>query len=126
MTHTLPAGTYYIGDPCYAFDQSWGQILDDNNYLDDGTSTIDGYEIMTGSTAYGDGVYKDNEKYIYHVDAGLLGIMPVDLLLKDNKLTIEEINNEKGLGRIVKFDVPVIVHILNGIFKFNGIKINTQ
>lgn len=69
------AGTYFIGDPCYALRddlyEKWGT---DNNY-DDGDY---GY-FAVGSTAYGDGTYDDiYSNKSYGVDAGILGVVNME------------------------------------------------
>lgn len=65
-------GLYFIGDPCYALrDDLYDKWGNDNNY-DDGDY---GY-FAVGSTAYGDGTYKDNiSGREFGVDAGILGVV---------------------------------------------------
>lgn len=65
-------GLYFIGDPCYALrDDLYDKWGNDNNY-DDGDY---GY-FAVGSTAYGDGTYKDNiSGHEFCVDAGILGVV---------------------------------------------------
>ena len=54
----MPAGTYYIGDPCYIFEKSWDKVLNETNYLQN--DTLFGKPVCIDSTAYGDGLYTDN------------------------------------------------------------------
>lgn len=87
------AGTYFIGDPCYALRddlyEKWGT---DNNY-DDGD-----YEYFAvGSTAYGDGTYEDiYSGKGYGVDAGILGVVNMDYA--DTKYDIDFLNK---LGKVI-------------------------
>lgn len=71
----LPAGTYYIGDICY--------VLDDDTYEEmediDGLCTNGEQIIGFFPTAHGDGCYKDTKGRTYCVDAGNIGIVPIEL-----------------------------------------------
>lgn len=74
------AGTYFIGDPCYALRddlyEKWG---DENNYTD---GDYDYFAV--GSTAYGDGSYEDIYSGTeYGVDAGILGVVNMDYAKPD-------------------------------------------
>lgn len=115
----LPAGTYLVGDPCYAFDHAtrqnwldwlhdaWQGVDADRLTILDGR--INGMRIAASRTAYGDGEYYDQDGYVYPVDAGLLGAVPVDLLAaiypKYAGMSHEQIGLELGM-RIVKFPHP--------------------
>lgn len=93
------AGTYFIGDPCYALRNDlydkWGS---DNNY-DDGDY---GY-FAVGSTAYGDGTYKDlYSNTEYGVDAGILGVVNMEFAQKD-KYDQEFLNQLGKVIRVEKF-----------------------
>jgi hypothetical protein len=125
MKSKMKAGIYYIGDPCYLFDKSWGKILDENNHLDDGEHEIFGKKIFTGETAYGDGTYTDNYGNAYWVDAGLLSIIPVSLIMKDCKETAKSIAESDGM-HIVKFEEDFECSVENGVFQFGDIVINTR
>lgn len=85
----VPAGTYYVGDPCYAFThEQWDELLARNDVLDrpvgyilttigaepPGTPTA--VHVVCFGTAYGDGCYEDQYGNEYGVDAGLLGVVP--------------------------------------------------
>jgi len=121
----MKAGIYYIGDPCYLFDQSWQKILDETNYLKDGEHIIFGETVFCGSTAYGDGCCKDNFGRRYGVDAGLVGILPVSLLDIDKKVSREEVKNSDYMHIVeMKEDFDCSVH--KGVFRFGDIKINTR
>lgn len=83
----LPAGTYWIGDPCYIFnnhDDAWMRLLDSCAYFDlplgrvvDRTGAP--HSILASSTRYGDGTYSDDAgEYQFGVDSGLIGITTLD------------------------------------------------
>ena len=83
----LPAGKYYIGDPCYVVpDEHWtdgddfcDQLFSNNSPEAPANIMILGHPIQAQNTAHGDGVYDDNIGNSYPVDAGLIGAVPVDL-----------------------------------------------
>lgn len=94
FTAEFKAGTYFIGDPCYALRddlyEKWGK---DNNY-DDGNYDY----FAVGSTANGDGTYQDiYSNTEFGVDAGILGVVNMQFANADaNK---NDILNK--LGKIV-------------------------
>lgn len=98
VTATLPAGEYYIGDPCYAI-------------CSVGLMWVHG-------TLYGDGVYVDEKGYVYCVDSGQLGA----ILFKNTGKPRKELSD---LGRIVKFDAPFVCSYKKGVFSFGHITIDT-
>ena len=119
----LPGGTYFIGDPCYMFNESWHKILDDTNSLEDGVHEIFGHKIFTGNTCYGDWVYQDNFGNEYEVDAGLLGTLPIALLDVDKKYSIEEL---KRRGRIFEMKDEFYCSVKDGKFVFGHVVIDTD
>lgn len=116
----FPAGEYYIGDPCYVFEESWMRILDIADYFRKlETSEYKDFEFIGGSTFVGDGVYGDNYGHTYTVDSGSIALLPIGMLAIDKK-------GGEALGFIKKFEKDFLVLIENGIFKFGDIRINTQ
>jgi hypothetical protein len=116
---TFSKGTYYIGDPCYVVsDDNWDKLLDNTDFFQNEDQSYKGYQILAGDTAYGDGTYTDNYRREYGVDAGLIGIFPIEAV--DNKY-----GNVEELGSIVEFEEDFVVEINNGVFKFGNIIINT-
>lgn len=127
----FPAGKYWIGDPCYTMEDYWTEICDDFFFADKvevGDSCNEGEynlkhnvgKIFVGNTAYGDGHYQDNFGNGYSVDAGCIGIIPMNII---------EQNNDPGdiqlLGTVVDFDVDFVVCIRDGVFQFGNIVIDT-
>lgn len=75
MKYKLPAGTYYIGDPCYVIpDKEWQEVcLKNTGYVQ---FAHNGEQMFMASTAHGDGEYEDNKGNIYRVNSGTLGAVP--------------------------------------------------
>ena len=72
---------FYIGDICYAladdiYDGIWGKW----GYCDGKYSTPDGFAFAVAGTAYGDGEYVDQAGRLYGVDAGVIGLVPLELV----------------------------------------------
>jgi len=119
------AGKYYIGDPCYAVkDENWGKLIDDtgcfgiedSECFENGCFTYNGSQCFTKGTAYGDGCYTDNYGREYGVDAGLIGIMPIEVCDGDY---IEG-------GNVIMFEEDFYVSASNGVFNFGNIEIDTN
>lgn len=106
----LPAGKYIIGDPCYLFDDNWSDILDDNDYFecDLDKQVINGLGVAVMPTEHGDGSYYDSDEFEYGVDAGLIGIMPYELLTWENKMDEVELL-DGSLMRVMEFIAPILV-----------------
>lgn len=93
---TVPAGTYYFGDPCYAVpDQFWMDLLDHCDFFSDTlVGTVNDFTVYSARTMYGDGLYFDNLGREFPVDAGMIGLTPVALTeldteaFKDGKLEV--------------------------------------
>lgn len=134
----LPAGRYWVGDPCYAFNreapvpggrQEWHAWLDEtwNRYDPLGHNTrllfdgeIAGARIVAASTMYGDGCYSDQEGRSYDVDAGLLGVVPEDAAV----LNGEDVSR---LMHLVDFPEPFHVSFSDdhGTIKIGHLRIRT-
>ena len=108
MNCTLPKGTYFLGDPCYAIqdDERWQKIV---NHMYDGSHDSDADVmkisskngktdacIFYGSTAYGDGRYEDQNGNEFPVDAGLIGLVPMSVANPESMVLSE-------CGKLVNF-----------------------
>lgn len=89
----VPKGSYVIGDPCYAVpNQDWGDLLLSCNYFESPIGYVNHgmqkFPVLAFSTKWGDGSYHGTDGNEYDVDAGLLGLVPVELLddLADHKI----------------------------------------
>lgn len=120
----LPAGTYLVGDPCYAFTNDtartngndlWSEWLDsawkdvDANRVRILDGQVRGMRIAASGTAYGDGSYPDQDGFSYPVDAGLIGAVNAEfvrsLYPELAHLPIEEFAAKASM-RVVEFDRP--------------------
>lgn len=114
MSYTcFPPGKYYIGDLCYVInDKLWDRFCEMTTV---GYDVLDGYFkwedkfLWTHSTAYGDGGYFDNHGKEYCVDAGLIGVLPFDLISK-------HLNGVAHLGNVVEFAKPFTCEYDDGKF----------
>ena len=97
----LKAGEYYIGDPCYLFQEEdaaqWTAFLDawksenDGSYEDmpDVLMSFEGFECFVQFTAYGDGIFMLESSEFdlgkLYVDAGIIGCLPAELVERQKK-----------------------------------------
>jgi hypothetical protein len=77
----LPAGNYYIGDPCYVI-SDWDSFCQTWFNEEPGIFDFDGYDVCVFNTQYGDGSYKTNDGSWLPVDAGLIGAIPEVLMTR--------------------------------------------
>lgn len=84
---------FYVGDICYAlsdkmYQEEWGG----KHHFQEGCFEVmdSGLSFAVGYTAYGDGCYADNKGHKYPVDAGCIGVVPLELVAKESA-------NELGL-----------------------------
>jgi len=121
---SFPPGKYYVGDLCYAIaDEYWDKFCE---------LTITGYDVLDGEfpwqgkklyshhTAYGDGCYFDEQGREYAVDAGLIGVLPADLITKT------EYGDFEGLAHIIEFKRPFEPYYEKGKFYIGDIVIDTD
>ena len=123
----LPAGTYFIADPCYIIrDEQYDRLLEETNYFgyllpDRGNIFIDSVTKLpfaVFSTAYGDGSYLDESGFEYGVDAGCISCVPVAMVDKHTSAG-DSIN-------LVTFDSPFEVGYNHGLITFGHIQIKTR
>lgn len=98
----MPAGNYYVGDLCYVMtDEEWNEFckitIKDNKCIDGEFTMSDGRRFATYGTAWGDGVYQDQNSGQYSVDAGLIGCIKVE------DIKAKKYNDITELGKIHKF-----------------------
>ncbi len=123
----LPAGKYWVGDPCYLIRQ------DDWSYFCEVIISLDfeyfSYKNLTKffyfNTYYGDGVYpltkSSKEIAELGVDSGTLAIIPAGLA----KEWAKHPDAKKQLGRFITVDKPFSVDYDNGIASFGDYVIDT-
>lgn len=78
----MPAGKYYVGDPCYSVsDDTWTDLLKQlivgPKCMDGKFVLPDGRVIVAVSTAFGNGTYSDDMGHRFGVDSGCLGLVRV-------------------------------------------------
>jgi hypothetical protein len=106
---TLPPGTYYIGDLCYALDDKvYDKIFGDVGGYANGMYQKSLQEFfLVDSTAIGDGEYQGTDGKQYAVDAGIIGITPISCMLKSG-----------DGGHVHTFHHKVSVDFKDGVFEF--------
>lgn len=74
----------YIGDPCYVLQGlAWKDFIKQYNEIYETQYkhlNFKGYVIGVSETKYGDGEYLDNQGFVYPVDAGLIGALPLEVV----------------------------------------------
>lgn len=109
FSFTLPAGTYYIGDLCYALSKNiydnvfGGTGYESGIYEEKGSDRV----FAVGSTAWGDGEFEGTDGRVFAVDSGTIGICSKSLVEKSGK----------G-GHLYTFASPVKCHFKMGWFTF--------
>lgn len=117
MRDLLPAGEYYIGDPCYVID-SWDEFLAPFWMQEPrgGVFDFDGYPVAAFYTLYGDGYYTlEPGGEGLPVDAGMIGAIPVVLMTKGGEAD----------GALVSFDEPFECYEINGVLHFGDYTVET-
>jgi hypothetical protein len=119
----VPKGNYVIGDPCYAVpDEDWDDLLSSCNYFQSPIGYVrrgfkDKVFVLAFGTKWGDGCYLGSDGHEYGVDAGLLGLVPVELL--------EDISQHDGI--IVNFPKDALcIDDGSGKLRFGHITIDTD
>lgn len=90
---------FYVGDICYAlkeehYYQHWGATLKWKNGVHSVPGT--GFSFCVNSTKYGDGTYAGSDGFEYGVDAGVIGIVPLELA--EDTLDYEDCGGRVILG----------------------------
>lgn len=118
--YTIPAGTYFVGDPCYCFDahERWMRLLEATDYFIGDKQAIkfesDHYVAAFG-TMYGDGEYNG-----FAVDAGLIGCVHEALIDEECKIGLDK------LGKMVTFTEDFVVQCFgDGTIQIGHISIFT-
>ena len=118
----VPAGQYVIGDPCYAVpDDDWLPLLESCDYFKSPIGYVkDGiqkFAVLAFGTKWGDGCYRGTDGREYGVDAGLLGLVPVEI--------VKDLSEHEGF--IVTFNKPTLcMDDGSGKLRFGHIVIDTD
>lgn len=122
---TVLPGTYVVGDPCYSIpDRMWMTWLEAADYETNDrrhvlAAAIDGYVAVGVSTAFGDGVYRGSDGFEYGVDAGLLGLVPIEVAKDVDR------NLEVGLVTTVTLQRPAVCYYDDGTVHLGDLRIYT-
>lgn len=119
MSKLLPAGEYYIGDPCYVI-EDWDNYLGEfwattNHGARGGMFEFDGFTCAAFYTKYGDGQYPF-EGVNLPVDSGTIGAIPLVLMTQGSELD----------GTIVTFNNAFRCYEADGRLYFGANVINTN
>ncbi len=121
VSMVVPKGVYYLGDPCYMVpDELWMPLLEDSDYFDQPSGVVNGHTVYAFHTLYGDGEYKDQYGNSYPVDAGLIGLVPIELPDAATKA------QHDGASQLVTFSNPTVCICDEGLLKFGHILIDTR
>ena len=113
----IPAGTYYIGDPCYVFNNSgkadsWEKIIEISDCFDIPHIEFKDKPVIAFGTKFGDGSYNG-----FSVDSGLIGIVDISLIEEGSAFFNESFNRDK---HTITFDKPFDFEWDDGDFHIGG------
>lgn len=118
----VPAGKYFLGDPCYAVpNRLWDKLLGSCKFFAHCVGEVDGHNVLGFNTAYGDGVYEDQFGNEFPVDAGLIGLVPEALV--DRQEFFERYPEAPGIW--VKYDYDTECETDGKTLRFGKHRINT-
>lgn len=117
--NSFEPGTYWIGDLCYVLQaDEWDDLLIQTSLAEEAVVEIRGFKVGYCGTAFGDGVYMDEERNLYPVDSGSIGIMPLEKIKVSNKIM--------NLGRIIQMPESFSIENQNGRLRFGNVFIDTD
>lgn len=112
---------YWIGDLCYVI-KDWVDFCNktfDNNTIIEGDITLsNGTKISYRGTSYGDGEYQDQYGNSYSVDSGLIGVIKVS--------DIDREDHSMECGHIFEFESLPRAEYNNGVISFGKVSIDTD
>ena len=123
---TMIAGRYYVGDLCYVMDDDeWREVCDltiVNNKMVNGEFNMkDGRRFAMYCTAYGDGVFYDENEREYSVDSGSIGcILAADVKAHDKPYDV------MNLGNMINFENDFDTASQRGLIRFGNVRIDTD
>lgn len=118
----IPAGTYFLGDPCHGVDdEDWMSLLKSCVFFDGSAKGTlpSGESVVAFSTTYGDGEYYSQFGDAFPVDTGLIGLVP----WMGSETQVEAVKILVGIK--VTFDVDTIAYSDAGVLVFGHIEIDT-
>ena len=136
ISKTLPAGVYYIGDPCYVIDDDeWNDFLDIFWDVEDKIYEPDFiYKdrlLFCHGTRHGDGFFPvcnmpfSGSTWL-DVDAGMLACLPIALVASD-QISDLHYTPDNGKGKLIMaFDKEFECGYDDGVFTFETMTVNTN
>lgn len=127
-SHIVPAGRYWLGDPCYIIkDHDWLQFCNGFSFAENSGNTYieldDSIKVLAFSTYHGDGCYLDQHGNSYYVDAGLIGLIPWEYT---EKFTEKDSTEYFSLSNVVEFTEDTLCFTADGILTFGNYIIDTK
>lgn len=98
---------FYIGDVCYVLDKYlYHEVWGNEHHFEDGSITDPktGLQFAVSDTAYGDGCYEDNYGNYYPVDAGCIGLIPLELVSTGHPEADGVVIHESGIAHFEAVD----------------------
>lgn len=121
----IPAGKYWLGDPCYVIESDdWSKVCEaffaDENQ---GKSVVqvdlgNGNLVVLCNTAWGDGEFRSSKGHILPVDSGTIGLV--------SQAYDPEFKSNFDLMSLVEFPVDTTVDNFGGIMYFGTIRVDTK
>lgn len=107
---------FYIGDICYVLaDKLYHGVWGKNGYTDGECADPEtGLKFAVSGTAYGDGVYEGSNGKCYPVDAGVIGIVPLELVEKTRGLKFGSVHECVGTAAMSAEDGSFVFTLPNG------------
>lgn len=116
----VPAGTYFLGDPCYAVPpEQWRQVVDSWFEAHGPVARLSNGRVLGFNTMYGDGGCLDQFGHNYAVDSGNIGLTPESIGWSKPADALA------NLGRVVTFNEPTHAISLDGSLTFGPYRIDT-
>jgi len=124
----MTKGEYWVGDLCYVLDNDWDEVCnllfskknDPNQTMNKGEFQLqNGVKFAIYGTAWGDGVYLDQNGKCYSVDAGVIGCVKVSDLHKIGESVASG-------GHVHTFDNDFDTGYDSGTIFFGDLKIETD
>lgn len=117
---TSKVGKIFIGDICYALNKDiYNKVWGEENDYEDGTyeavnKSNEKFSFAVYGTKYGDGTYDGSDGKKYSVDAGVLGMVPIELW--EDNLDENELNE---LGTVINTEKVLLDFDDNNEFYFS-------
>ena len=114
---TIQPGKYYLGDPCYSLNESWDFFLKQTDcFRKSSIAEVDGHQILAFKTKWGDGSYRSNTGRVFYVDAGMIGLVPIELSQE----------KEPFNSMVIEFSEPTLCKSVKGKLYFGRVVIDTN